>query len=112
MKQGWADAVRTLHPDAPMYSFWDYMRKRWERDGGLRIDFILLSPDLARRLQDAGVDREVRGKPNASDHAPVWIELLEAGAAACTRPSNRRSSGFVTRPAGSNMDRSQRSRGN
>jgi exodeoxyribonuclease III len=75
MKQGWTDAVRTLHPDTPMYSFWDYMRHRWEKDGGLRIDFILLSPDLARRLKDAGVDRAERGKPNTSDHAPVWAVL-------------------------------------
>jgi exodeoxyribonuclease-3 len=75
MKQGWTDPVRTLHPDTPMYSFWDYMRHRWEKDGGLRIDFILLSPDLAKRLVSAGVDRAERGKPNASDHAPVWVEL-------------------------------------
>ena len=58
-----------------MYSFWDYMRKRWERDGGLRLDFLLLTNDLAKRLLAAGVDRAVRGKPNASDHAPVWIEI-------------------------------------
>jgi exodeoxyribonuclease III len=75
MKQGWTDPVRTLHPDTPMYSFWDYTRHRWEKDGGLRIDFILLSPDLAKRLVSAGVDRAERGKPNASDHAPVWVEL-------------------------------------
>jgi exodeoxyribonuclease-3 len=75
MKQGWTDAVRTLHPDNPMYSFWDYMRHRWEKDGGLRIDFILLTPNLAERLTAAGVDREQRGKPNSSDHAPVWVEL-------------------------------------
>ena len=75
IRQGWADAIRALHPDAPMYSFWDYMRKRWERDAGLRLDFILLSPDLAKRLTRAGVDRVVRGKPNASDPAPVWAVL-------------------------------------
>jgi exodeoxyribonuclease-3 len=75
MKQGWVDAVRMLHPDAPMYSYWDYKRRRWERDAGLRLDFILLSPDLAKRLKAAGVDRAVRGEPNASDHAPVWAEL-------------------------------------
>jgi exodeoxyribonuclease III len=77
MRQGWIDAVRTLHPGAPMYSFWDYMRKRWERDAGLRLDFILLSPGLGRRLTEAGVDRAVRGKPNASDHAPVWAVLSD-----------------------------------
>jgi exodeoxyribonuclease-3 len=77
LKQGWTDAVRTLHPDQPMYSFWDYMRHRWEKDGGLRLDFILLSSDLARRLTEAGVDRAVRGERNASDHAPVWAVIGE-----------------------------------
>jgi exodeoxyribonuclease III len=75
MDQGWTDAVRTLHPDAPMFSFWDYFRNAWGRDAGMRLDFLLLSPELAPRLQAAGVDRWVRGEPNASDHAPVWIEL-------------------------------------
>ena len=77
IKQGWTDAVRTLHPDKPMYSYWNYMRHRWEKDGGLRIDFILLSPDLAKQLDSAGVDRAVRGRSNASDHAPVWTVLKE-----------------------------------
>jgi exodeoxyribonuclease-3 len=73
--QGWTDAVRTLHPDEPMFSFWDYLRNAWERDAGMRLDALLLSPDLAPRLRAAGVDRWVRGEPNASDHAPVWAEL-------------------------------------
>ena len=77
LAQGWMDAVRALHPDAPMYTFWDYMRKRWERDAGLRLDHILLSPALKARLRDAGVDRDVRGLPDASDHAPVWVELRD-----------------------------------
>ena len=77
LKQGWTDAIRALHPDARIYTFWDYMRNRWPRDAGLRVDHILLSPDLAARLAAAGVDREVRGKENASDHAPVWVELSE-----------------------------------
>ncbi|MGE3334293.1 MAG: exodeoxyribonuclease III [Rhodospirillaceae bacterium] len=75
LKQGWIDGVRHLHPNQPMYSFWDYMRNRWPRDAGLRLDAVLLSPDLAPRLRAAGVDRAVRGKPGASDHAPVWVEL-------------------------------------
>ncbi len=77
VEQGWTDSVRTLHPDAPMYSFWDYLRERWSRDAGLRIDLILLSPALAGRLDGAGVDREARGRANASDHAPVWATLSE-----------------------------------
>lgn len=77
IKQGWTDAIRTLHPDEPMYTFWHYMRKRWPRDAGLRLDHLLLSPQLAARLQNAGVDRAIRGGQNASDHAPAWIKLNE-----------------------------------
>jgi exodeoxyribonuclease-3 len=77
MSQGWTDAVRALHPQEPMYTFWDYKRNRWERDGGLRIDHILLSPALTERLDDVGVDRETRGKEGASDHAPVWVKLRD-----------------------------------
>ncbi len=73
--QGWTDALRARHPTAPMYTFWDYKRDRWGRDAGLRLDHLLLSPNLADRLQDAGVDREVRGREGASDHAPAWITL-------------------------------------
>ena len=75
IKQGWTDAIRALHPDEPMYTFWHYMRNRWPRDAGLRLDHLLLSPQLAARLKDAGVDRAIRGGQNASDHAPAWIEL-------------------------------------
>ena len=78
LAQGWTDAIRALHPKEPMYTFWDYMRKRWERDGGLRLDHILLSPVLKERLQGAGVDRHIRGLEDASDHAPVWVELRDA----------------------------------
>ncbi len=78
LAQGWTDAVRALHPAAPMYSFWDMKRQGWPRDAGLRLDFLLLSPRLAPRLRAAGVDRDVRGRDNASDHAPVWAELAEA----------------------------------
>jgi exodeoxyribonuclease-3 len=58
-----------------MYTFWDYKRNRWQRDAGLRLDHLLLSPALAERLTGAGVDREVRGQPGARDHAPVWVTL-------------------------------------
>jgi exodeoxyribonuclease-3 len=75
LAQGWVDAVRARHPDAPMYTFWDYKRDRWARDAGLRIDFLLLNKAATARLADAGVDRDVRGEDGASDHAPVWITL-------------------------------------
>jgi exodeoxyribonuclease-3 len=73
--QGWTDSLRALHPEEPMYTFWDYMRMRWPRNAGLRIDHLLVSPNLADRLAAAGVDRDVRGEPGASDHAPAWIRL-------------------------------------
>jgi exodeoxyribonuclease III len=73
--QGWADALRTLHPDETVYTFWDYFRNAWGRNAGLRIDHLLLSPSLAPRLKAADVDREVRSWEKTSDHAPVWIEL-------------------------------------
>lgn len=75
LDQGWTDALRQLHPGEPMFTFWDYKRERWPRDAGLRLDHLLVSPDLAPRLVGAGVDRWVRGEANASDHAPAWIEL-------------------------------------
>ena len=78
LAQGWTDAIRALHPKEPMYTFWDYKRKRWERDGGLRLDHILLSSALTERLQDAGVDRQARAMEGASDHAPVWVKLRDA----------------------------------
>jgi DNA polymerase I len=77
LAQGWTDAIRALHPKEPMYTFWDYMRNRWERDGGLRLDQILLSSSLTERLQGAGVDRQTRGMADASDHAPVWVRLRD-----------------------------------
>ena len=75
LRQGWVDAVRSVHPQTPMYTFWDYMRNRWPRDAGLRIDFLLLNKAAAKRIVDAGVDRAVRGEEAASDHAPAWVTL-------------------------------------
>src|SRR3984957_8538819 len=87
LDQGWVDAVRTLHPDVPMYTFWDYKRNRWPRDAGLRIDHLLLSRQAASQLVAAGVDRAPRGQENASDHAPVWVELRDAAPRARARAS-------------------------
>jgi len=64
-----------VHGDARIYTFWHYMRNRYAHDAGLRLDHLLLSPDLAKRLKGAGVDRDVRGQPGASDHAPAWVVL-------------------------------------
>jgi len=75
LDQGWTDALRAAHPEAPPWTFWAYLRNRWPNDQGLRLDHLLLSPDLAPRLKAAGVDRWVRGEDGASDHAPAWVEL-------------------------------------
>uniref|UniRef100_UPI0035C97319 exodeoxyribonuclease III n=1 Tax=uncultured Sphingomonas sp. TaxID=158754 RepID=UPI0035C97319 len=75
--QGWTDALRTRHPDATIYTFWDYFRNAYGRDAGLRIDHLLLSPAIAGRLVDAQVDRQVRGWEKTSDHAPTWITLAD-----------------------------------
>jgi exodeoxyribonuclease-3 len=75
LAQGWCDALRTMHPGERIYTFWDYFRDAYGRDAGLRIDHLLLSPSLAGFLEDAGVDRDVRGREKPSDHAPTWIQL-------------------------------------
>jgi exodeoxyribonuclease III len=74
LEQGWLDALRERHPER-IYTFWDYFRNHWKRNAGLRIDHFLLNPQVAPRLVDADVDRWVRDRPKASDHAPVWITL-------------------------------------
>jgi len=77
LAQGWTDALRDLHPDATIYTFWDYFRNAFARNAGLRIDHLLLSPALAGRLEAAEVDTQVRGWEKTSDHAPVWVRLGE-----------------------------------
>lgn len=77
LAEGWTDALRTLHPNEPMYTFWQYLREAWPRNSGMRLDHLLLSPLAAKRLTAAGVDRETRAAPNASDHAPTWITLTK-----------------------------------
>jgi exodeoxyribonuclease-3 len=75
LAQGWTDAIRKLHPKETVYTFWDYWRNAFARDAGIRIDHLLLNKRAARRLEAAGVDRDVRAREKASDHAPVWVEL-------------------------------------
>jgi exodeoxyribonuclease-3 len=72
---GLTDAVRALHPDGPIWTFWDYQAACWPRDIGLRIDHALLSPDLADRLVSAQPDRKERGQDSPSDHVPVMVEF-------------------------------------
>ena len=75
VKQGWTDALRHLDPDETIFTFWPYWRDGFARNAGIRIDHLLLNKVAAKRLKGAGVDRAVRGRERASDHAPVWIEL-------------------------------------
>ena len=77
LAEGWTDALRALHPEARIYTFWDMLRNGWPRDAGLRIDHLLLSEAIMPRLQAAGVDRDMRGRDAPSDHAPAWIELRD-----------------------------------
>ena len=77
LEQGWIDALRTMHPGETIYTFWDYLRRRFDRNAGLRIDHLLLSPDLEDRLIKADVDRYARAGERPSDHAPTWIELKD-----------------------------------
>ena len=74
---GFTEAYRALHPAPGAYSFWDYQKGRWQRDEGLRIDHLLLSPQAADRLEACDIDRAPRGREKASDHTPVWCELRE-----------------------------------
>jgi exodeoxyribonuclease III len=75
LKQGWTDALRHLHPDETIFTFWDYWRQSFARNAGIRIDHLLLNKPAAKRLKAAGVDRDTRGREKASDHAPTWVEL-------------------------------------
>ncbi len=75
LAQNWTDSLRHLQPSGPLWTFWDYKFGRWPADKGMRLDHLLLSPQLAPSLLAAGVHRWVRGKENASDHAPAWISL-------------------------------------
>jgi len=89
LSQGWTDAVRALHPGERIYTFWDYFRNAWARNAGLRIDHLLLSPSIVGRLVSADVDRQVRGWEKASDHAPTWVELGDAGRSIVPRRRGR-----------------------
>lgn len=76
LADGWCDAVRTRNPRGGVWTYWDYQAGAWPRDHGFRIDHILLSPELADKLEAVGVDREHRGREKASDHAPTWATLM------------------------------------
>ncbi|HTQ12636.1 MAG TPA: exodeoxyribonuclease III [Rhizomicrobium sp.] len=72
---GYTDAFRACHAETHRYTFWDYQAGAWQKDHGIRIDHVLLSPQAADRLRACGIDRHVRGWERPSDHVPVWCEL-------------------------------------
>ena len=72
---GYCDALRARHPDDVIYTYWDYQAGAWQRDNGVRIDHLMLSPEAADRLVDVGVDKAPRGLEKPSDHTPIWCEL-------------------------------------
>ena len=74
---GYTDAIRAIHPQGAQYSYWDYQAGAWQRDNGIRIDHLLLSPEASTRLNSAGVDKTPRGLERPSDHTPVWAEFAE-----------------------------------
>lgn len=72
---GLTDAIRAVSDDPGLYSFWDYQAGAWQKNDGIRIDHLLLSPQAADRLTDAGIDKHVRAWDKPSDHVPVWVDL-------------------------------------
>lgn len=72
---GYTDAIRARTQAPGLYSFWDYQAGAWDRNDGIRIDHLLLSPQAADLMQDTGIDSAVRGREKPSDHVPVWIDL-------------------------------------
>ena len=72
---GLTDSYRAFHREPHRYTFWDYQAGRWNRDEGLRIDHLLLSPHAADRVTACEIDKSPRGKDRASDHTPIWCEL-------------------------------------
>ena len=72
---GFTDALRALHPTEKVFTFWDYQKGSWQKNNGIRIDHILLSPQASDRLKSCQIDSYMRGEDRPSDHAPIWIEL-------------------------------------
>jgi exodeoxyribonuclease-3 len=72
---GFTDAIRAVSDEPGLYTFWDYQAGAWQRNNGIRIDHLTLSPQAADRLVQAGIDRTMRAREKPSDHVPVWAEL-------------------------------------
>lgn len=74
---GYLDAIRQIHPNGQQFTYWDYQRGAWEKDNGIRIDHLLLSPGAADQLTNAGIDKKPRGLEKPSDHTPVWCDMTD-----------------------------------
>jgi len=75
VSMGFVDAIRSVTQDSDVYTFWDYQAGAWQKNNGIRIDHLLLSPEAADRMSGAGIDRHVRAWEKPSDHVPVWVDL-------------------------------------
>jgi exodeoxyribonuclease III len=75
MNLGLTDALRATSDEPGLYTFWDYQAGAWQKNNGIRIDHLLLSPLAADKLNDVGIDKHVRAWEKPSDHVPVWIDL-------------------------------------
>ena len=101
LDQGWTDALCALRPEGPLWTFWSYLRHRWPNDKGMRLDHLLLSPDLVDGLREAGVNRAAREQQGASDHAPTWVEIEQEMRRPARRPSRPAGAGRpLGRPGG------------
>lgn len=74
LNMGYADAYRTFTPEVN-YTYWDYQRGAWQKDHGIRIDHLLLSPQATDRLEKVGIDKGPRGQERPSDHTPIWVDI-------------------------------------
>ncbi len=72
---GLTDAIRAVTDAEGIYTFWDYQAGAWQKNNGIRIDHLMLSPEAADRLREAGIDKHVREWEKPSDHVPVWVRL-------------------------------------
>src|SRR5262249_34134014 len=108
---GLTDAIRAVGDASDLYTFWDYQAGAWAKDDGIRIDHLLLSPQAADRLIDAGIDRRVRGWDKPSDHVPVYVDLDIEGRGVFTLISGRRVAAEPELPGGINRPASPASGG-
>ncbi len=72
---GFTDALRAMDASDGVYTFWDYQAGAWQKNNGIRIDHLMLSPQATDRLRSVRVDKHVRGWEKPSDHVPVVIDL-------------------------------------